>query len=376
MKPRNMVFGLMLLYLLPNTVLALSVGTAPGLYDLGELDAGTNVAFRFYLITNARNDMLVSLSYIPVHQDMYYKTETTRYKFIADEASQEDITSWVEIARNPLLLSPARVKIVNLPGGGVVKANEEADIILHIPEDADPGYHAGSISLSPKLATRGSGTGVMTIAVTRFIFVFRVSGDAKRDGEIMSIIGDRVGERKAKIDVLFRNTGTCTLSAKVTELNLYDKFGKRVASLNSGINLVKPDKIQALTAYWVGNNVKPGAYRAEARVDYITGYATMEERIEIPTTIRVKPVPKPKIEEFPTCADFPFIIMALIIISLAIYWVWDWRYREIALLIVAGLLLVSVALFVFNCLVVIEFSWLNSFFVIIIIALIIYWWRS
>ncbi|RLI91814.1 MAG: hypothetical protein DRO89_03230 [Candidatus Altiarchaeales archaeon] len=375
MKPRNIVFEFMLLYLLLNSVSALSVGTAPGVYDLGELDPGTDVAFRFYLITNAKNDMLVSLSYLPVHQDMYYRTETTRYKFIPDEASQEDISSWVEIVRNPLLLSPARTKVVYLPGGGVVKANEEADIILHIPEDADPGYHAGSISLSPKLAARGRGTGVMTIAVTRFIFVFRVSGDAKRKGEIMAIMGDRVGERKAKIDVLFKNTGTCTLSARVSELKLYDKLGNNVATLKSGIALVRPDRIQALTTYWVGDDVKPGTYRAEARVDYITGHSTMEERIEIPTTIKVKPSPGLPAIEKNFCEDLPFIILLLIIIGLIIYWL-DWRYREIALLVFAGILLVSIALFVFNCLVVIEFPWLNLLFAIIIIALIIYWWRS
>jgi hypothetical protein len=376
MKPRNIIVGFMFLYLLLNSVSAVSVGTAPGVYDLGELDPGTSVAFRFYLITNSKNDMLVSLSYIPVHHDMYYRSESTRYKFLSKEASQEDITSWVEIVRNPLLLSPARLKVVNLPGGGAVKANEEADIILHIPEDADPGYHAGAISLSPSIAAGGAGTGVMTIAVTRFIFVFRVSGDAKREGQIMAIMGDRVDERKARIDVLFKNTGTCSMSATVSELKLYDKFGKEVANLKSGIGLVKPDKIKALSAYWVGDNVRPGTYRAEARVDYITGYSTMEERIEIPTTIKVRPSPLPKIEEFPTCADFPYVIAALLIISLVIYWIWDWRYREIILLISVGLLLIASALYVFTCLITLEVSWLNILFLIIILALIIYWRRS
>jgi len=128
--------------------------------------------------------MLVTLDYIPVHQDLFSKTETERYTFLAAEASQEDVGSWVEIPRNPLLLSPAKSKVVYLAGGGVVKANEEADVILHIPNNADPGYHAGSISLNPQLASRGSGTGVTTIAVTRFVFVFRVSGEARRQGEI------------------------------------------------------------------------------------------------------------------------------------------------------------------------------------------------
>lgn len=372
MKLGNMILGLMLLYLLLDSVSALSVGTAPGVYDLGELDPGTNVAFRFYLITNANNDMLISLSYIPVHQDMYYRGESTRYKFIPDEASQEDISSWVEIVRNPLLLSPARTMVVYLPRGGAVKANEEADIILHIPEDADPGYHAGSISLSPKVAARGRGTGVMTIAVTRFVFVFRISGDAKRNGEIMAIMGDRIEEKKAKIDVLFKNTGTCTMSAQVTELKLYDKFGEEVANLKSGIDIVRSGSIKALTAYWTGDNVEPGTYRAEAKVDYITGYTTMEDKIEIPTTIKVKPAPKPPvIGKISICEYIPPILLLLIIIGMIVYWL-DWKSKGIALLIVAGLLLIAVALFVFTCLIPI-FSWLDLLFLIIILALIIYW---
>ncbi|MBN2013673.1 MAG: hypothetical protein JW778_00685 [Candidatus Altiarchaeota archaeon] len=375
MKPKNIIHELAIIYLLINSVSAVSVGTAPGVYDLGELDAGTNVAFRFYLMTNAQNDMLVTLSYIPVHQDMYYQAVTSGYRFIPKEASQEDITSWVEIPRNPLLLSPERVQVVYLQGGGVVRANEEADIVLHIPENADPGYHAGSISLSPQVASGGRGTGVMTIAVTRFIFVFRIAGEAKRDGEIMTILGERLEEKKAKIDVLFKNTGTCTLSARVTELKLYDKFGEHVATLQSGIKIVRPAIIESLTAYWQGEAVKPGTYRVEAKVDYITGYKTAEATVEIPTTIKVKPKkPTIPLPEVSVCGYLPYLLMVLIIAALLIYWL-DWRRKETALLIIAALFLIAIAFYVLTCVISLSlgFSWLDILLVIIIIALIIYW---
>jgi hypothetical protein len=372
MEPKNITLGMMLTCLLLNSACALSVGTAPGVYDLGELDPGTNVAFRFYLITNANNDLILSMSYIPVHQDMYSGSGLTRYKFIPAEASQEDITSWVEIARNPVLLSPDKTMVVHMPNGGVVRANEEADIILHIPKDADPGYHAGSISLSPKVAATGRGTGVMTIAVTRFIFVFRISGDARRDGNVMAIMGERLEEKKAKVDVLFKNTGTCTITAQVTELKLYDKFGKQVANLKSGINPVKPGDIIALSSYWTGD-IEPGTYRAEARVDYITDYATGEDKIEIATTIKVKPKPKPPtIEEISICDYLPSIILLLIIAAMIIYWL-DWKSKDLALLIVAGLLVISIAVFALTCLLYIAIPWLDVLFLIIIVALIIYW---
>lgn len=374
MKPKNITSELMLIYLLLVSASAVSVGTAPGVYDLGELDPGTNVAFRFYLITNSQNDMLVTLSYIPVHYDTYQRSVTSGYRFIAEEASQEDISSWVEIVRSPLLLSPERIMVVNLPSGGVIKANEEADIILHIPENADPGYHAGAINLGPQVASGSRGTGVMTIAVTRFIFVFRVSGEAKRDGEIMTIIGDRLEENKAKIDVLFKNTGTCTLYARVTELRLYDKFGKQVANLQSGATLLRPNMIGSLSSYWTGNEMKPGTYRAEAKVDYITGYDTMEASVEIPTTVKVRPIrpPSPIPAEFSLCENLPYLLMTLIITALLIYWL-DWKHKEPALLLIAALSLIAIAVFVLTCVISIGFSWLDILFIIIIISLIIYW---
>lgn len=371
MKKQNTIKAI-IIYLLIAEVAAVSVGTAPGVYDLGELDPGQNVAFRFYLITNSKNDMLVTLGYVPPHQDIFKKRETSRYMFIPEEASQEDISSWIEIPRNPLLLSPARTKVVYLSGGGVVKANEEADIILRIPENADPGYHVGSIGISPKLVTQGRGTGVTTIAVTRFVFFFRVSGKAERKGEVTTIIGDRIAENEAKIDVLFKNTGTCTLSAYVSELKLYDKFGEHVATLKSGMSLVRPNMIAPLSTFWVGDKVKPGTYRAEVKVDYITSYVTAEGTVEIPTTIKKPITPTKKEAGISLCNIMPQLLVALIILALLIYWL-DWRHKEAAFIILGAIFLIALIIFLLTCVFAVAFSWLDVVFLIIIIALIIYW---
>jgi hypothetical protein len=362
MKTRDLAW-LMALLMLVSPASAISIGTAPGVYDLGELDPGQNVAFRFYLITNAQNDMLVNLDYIPVHQDMFSRTEKERYMFVAAEASQEDVGSWVEIPRNPLLLSPAKSKVVYLAGGGVVKANEEAD----------PGYHAGSISLNPQLAAKGTGTGVTTIAVTRFVFVFKVSGEAARRGEITTIIGDRVGEKEARIDVLFKNTGTCTLTARVSELKLYDKFGEQVADLKSGISVVRPNMIDSLSSFWTGENVKPGTYRAEAKVDYVTGSAYKDGTVEIPATIKVRPSgPGQPAEAMSLCGLLPQLLAIILILALVVYWL-SFRQRDLAFLVLGALFAVVLTLYVLTCVLGLAFSWLDALFVIIILALIIYW---
>jgi hypothetical protein len=372
MKPKNTIIWILLAYLLVSNVSAVSVGTAPGVYDLGELKPGSNVAFRFYLMTNSANDMLVSLGYAPVHQEMYSRMQTTLYRFIPAEASEEDITSWVEIPRNPLLLSPARSKVVYLSGGGVVNANEEADIILHIPENADPGYHAGSIALNPQVVARGAGTGVLTIAVTRFVFVFRVAGDAKRRGEVTAMIGDRTDEQEAKVDVLFKNTGTCTISARVIELKLFNKFGEQVATLSSGMSIIRPNMIEPMTCGWFGESVKPGTYRAEVKVDYVTGNATAEGTVDLPATIKVRrQVPSQQALDLSLCSLLPQLMVVIVILALLVYWL-DWN-RDLALLILGALLVAAILLFVLTCVLGVGFSAFDALFVLIIIVLIIYW---
>ena len=79
MRVKGIFLGFLAIFILSFPAAAMSIGTAPGVYDLGELDSGKNVAFRFYLMTNAKNDMLVTLSYVPVHQDMYEKSETRSF---------------------------------------------------------------------------------------------------------------------------------------------------------------------------------------------------------------------------------------------------------------------------------------------------------
>jgi hypothetical protein len=316
--------------------------------------------------------MLLGLGYAPVHQEMYTRVSTSPYHFIPAEASEEDISSWVEIPRNPLLLSPARSKVVYLSGGGVVNANEEADIILHIPENADPGYHAGSIALNPQVAANGRGTGIITVAVTRFVFVFKVTGDARRRGEVTAMIGDRTGEKEARVDVLFKNTGTCTFGARVVELKLFNNFGEHVETLTSGVSVIKPNMIMPLSCGWFGDSVKPGTYRAEVIVNYVTANATAEGTIEIPATIKVgRQTPSQQAVDLSLCTLLPQLMVVLVILALLVYWL-DWN-RDLALMVIGALLLLAVLLFVLSCVLGVVFSVVDALFVLIIVVLIIYW---
>ena len=303
---------------LATAVHSVSVGTAPGVLDVGEVKPGKDYTFTFYLTTNSKTDLLVSIAYIKIHADIYNQEQRGRYTFIPSEASQEEIEKWIDIPRSTQLLSPANVKVINMENGGVVRAYGTVDVILHIPANAEPGYHAGAINLSPQVPTAGGGgTGVVTFGVTRFVFVFRVAGTAIRKGDIMTLYGTRMGGDKAKVTAIFKNTGTCTLEAWVESLRLFDKFGNLTAELQTANReFVKPGQIVELGAYWSGENVKPGTYRAEARVGYLTGYATMDSKIEIPATIKVEPAPVIPI----AAGGIPWLPILLIIIILILIW--------------------------------------------------------
>ena len=308
-----------LIYLVSGAY-AVSVGTAPGVYDVGELKPGRDYPFAFYLTTNSRSDILVTVAYIKIHADIYDQENHGRYTFIPKEASQEEIDNWIKIPRNQLVLSQNNVKDISLEGGGVVKAYGTVNVVVHVPEDAEPGYHAGAITLNPQMPSGEGGTGVVTFGVTRFVFVFRVAGTAIRKGEIMTLYAERLEEKKARLNVLFKNTGTVSVEAWVDSLKLYDKIGNLTAELRPADRvLVKPGQITELHAIWQDDKVKPGSYRAEAVVSYLTGSASIDEKVDIPAAVQIGK----KQEPLPiSVGGLPWmtIILIIIIILLLVYY--------------------------------------------------------
>ncbi len=363
------------LVLCSGFVSSTSIGSAPGVYDLGIIDPGERITFRYYLMTNSRGDLLVSGNYITVHRSTYFTEKKSPYKFIPSQASEESIADWVEVVKSPVVVSPSSSKLIYLPGGSVVRANGEIDIRLTVPDDAEPGYHAGAISLGPKLSAGGRGTGVSTFAVTRPSFVFQVSGDAVRGGKIINIIADRIGERKADIDVFFQNTGTTTISIKLTSLKIYDKVGNVIADLNSGLTTSSPGDIKTLSVDWSGDKVQPGKYRAEATVSWTTGYTTHVQDIEISEKITYRPSkgkPAVRAEGFPSCDNLLYGIVFLLILSgLAYVVLRDSSNLFHILLALAALIFILAVWYVIQC--IPGLSFLDVLLFLIIIGLIIYY---
>jgi hypothetical protein len=310
--------------------------------DLGEIAPGETREFKFYLLTNSQNDLLVTLGHTEAHSDIYLRNHTGRYTFIPKQASQKSIADWVDVSPNPIIVTAAPMPTVYV-GGVPIRPNGEANVRVRVPGDAEPCYYAASIDINPRVLSQRAGTGVSTIGVTRFVFVFKVTGgNAYRDGEIIDIEADREGSQKARIDILFKNTGSCTVDASITKVDLYDAVGDYVSTLTSGPVVVAPDETRVIPAYWIGGEVKPGKYRVDTQVSYMTGFAFGEKSVEIPEEIHP---PKKVKEALPPACGFPIeIIVVLIALLLIMYWQeFDTKWILLVLVII-GIVILSTLL--------------------------------
>ncbi len=306
---------LLALPLLAGAAKAVSLGAAPGVMEIGELEKGKEYAIDFYLLTNSRQDLLTTLSYMEGKKSMFDRNVSGRYTFVPDETSEEDTSEWIRFLRNKIVVSDKESFPVRFPDGTVVNANEKATFILKVPGDSEPGYHTFEVVLSPKMSGGATGFGVSTIGVTRPVFIFKVPGKAERSGVIEGVAGSRSGN-KAVIDVLFRNSGTVTMSAKVSSMNIYNETGYYIDTLSGGFVKIPPKSTGILRVYWIDQNQdKQKTIRVDATVDYLTGQVSKEAMVTIPRAGITSKVTE-KAEEFP----WWILILVIGLVLLYVYW--------------------------------------------------------
>ncbi len=321
---KKYVFSLLTIFLYTITSYSLSIGTAPGVIDLGDVRRGETVPVTFYITSDTDTPLPITLSYIPVHTSILFQERSKKkgnyFDFIPKEASEEDISSWIKLPTKPYTLSPGNVKICNPPEcDPPIKYNQKITFYLEIPKDAEPGYHAGSININPKLSKKGGGgASVSTIGVTRLVFVFRIPGNAKRDGRIIDFVAKRLSQNKVRIDVLFKNTGTDTISATLQNLKLYDEYGNIIYNLNNGgVKKVAPGRTAILMSYYTSpEEIPSGEYKSEATINYITGNAVKDTILKIPSEITL---PEDLYEEE---KSFPWWVLLVIILLIGLYVYW------------------------------------------------------
>ncbi len=323
---RLMIYFWVIALFLIGHVYAIGIGTIPGVLDLGEVKRGQTVVGEFYITSTVTKPMRINLNYLPVHSSIYKKEKVRSkdgYEFKPAEASEEDISEWVSLPQSSFLISPENKKIITLPDGSSVAYNQKFLVKIKIPDDAEPGYHAGSVNIAVVANERESeGASIATVGVTRPVFVFRVSGNAYRDGKIVGVEAKRLDDKTVRVDVLFKNTGTVTYTAVFENLEVYDDFGYKTGNIAVRTNKkVRPGEIVVLSAYWRSKEkIESGSYGVDATVSFGSGKADYTGHIKVLDEIYVPKEGMVLKEEGGFHIPWWYLLILLGLVALYIYW--------------------------------------------------------
>lgn len=273
---------LVLILLLTSTATAEYIGTAPGLKDLGTVERGSTEKVDVYLLTDLEDPFTVNPSFQRPTSTVF-SSEGSNYDFDPEEASRESIEDWIDFPRQSFAVDPTSSTTINLEGGGQANARGSFSFFLEVPEDAEPGYHAGAVNLNPKLNPDGSsGTSINTFGLTQFVFVFRVPGKATKNVKVLDVNSLRTEENSVRIDYLLKNNGTVTVNINRAKTKIYDSYGRESAEFVTGGMYLSPGESKVIKSWWRNRNVSGGDYRVESDLNYITGSALVDQTIDIP----------------------------------------------------------------------------------------------
>ena len=325
-KATNIIIltGILFLAIIPAAY-APSIGVLPSEVDLGRVSRGEDVKGELYLSSASDKVLRFSGSYIiPVSNPWFF-----RY---LSEYSEEDISGWISFPEKEFDIDGTKAFSVKI-GDVITRANKKFEFTAHIPKNAEPGYHAGSINFYP-IATPGKGPEVTLFGVVRPNFVFRVNGEVVRKGAITKIEAERVSENQAKIIIYFKNTGTNTISSdnSKSSVKIYNSDNEIRAELEfSGINIKPGEEKKAAVMWYSREGIKDGKYMVSATINYRNDQASRSEFVTIPSMITVAPAqsqllnvpaaPAEAILSTKSCAsNWNAILILSLITGLIIYW--------------------------------------------------------
>jgi hypothetical protein len=301
---------------IPCSVKGLSVGVAPPVLDMGEMLAGESKSMEFYLMTDYDKNLLVDLSTKKARRDFYVPGKGRfRYDFVSENASEEDISGWLTFLKNSVVVPPEK-RLVYLTGGGIANANKRVDIIVGVPGNAEPGYHAAFVSPYPRISFEGGGTGLGIISTVEMGYVVKVPGEAIRDAGIAGIDFSMDRPGYGTLRILVKNRGTVTLSARADSVRVFNS-SQVVAELVLNEELIAPGRVGELSAGLDTRGLE-GVYEVSAHVEWLTGEDSMEGEIEIAEYVPPPPVTGEVVVPPPAPAGFPLWILPMILVAVAV----------------------------------------------------------
>jgi hypothetical protein len=278
-----------------------TVGVSPPVLDLGEINRGEIKIGKFNIITSTQNTLIVRLEAARGKADFF--TPSNYWQYLSNY-SEEDTKTWISFVSNPVELEPT-----NIPGTSI-KSAREVTFFLSVPEDAEAGYHTAYIMLDPKSAQQSTKP-ISIRTVFPLTILFKVPGQAIRDGKIYDTTFLGVSSDTTYFNTVFQNTGTVTMMITSGKIRIYNSSGEvAVADLPS--TYVKPGEIKNIRSL-VNRALPPGEYRLQTIVYFSSGYAEKNSTISITENpLIAKPIEK---QRFPW-----WIIIIILVMLLAYYW--------------------------------------------------------
>ena len=286
----------------------LFVGVSPPVVDLGEVGRGTTNLVKFYIVTISENPILVRLEAENGRLDFF----DNNYVNSIFNFSEEDTASWVRFLSNPVELKPQNETLTTAYES--IKGWREVNFLIEVPRNAEPGYHLIKVRPTPlETSITKEAVGANVIAITSINVIFKVFGDAKREGVILDSTSE-YGQNNLEMNTFFKNIGTTTITAKAIQ-RIYDNNSNFVTEIASSKQFVKPNEMKNLNSILPLTGLSAGDYQVLTTVSYTTDSVYKNSTIFIsPEAILLKP----KAEELST---WLFIII-IIIIAIVIYrWV-------------------------------------------------------
>ncbi len=288
------------------------IGVSPPLLELN-VSRGSSRMLNFFVLTASNSTILVKLEASPGLTD--YFSGARRIHFY--NYSEEDASSWIKPFSNPIELKPGKEEII-----AGVRALREVSFLVNIPKDAEPGIHLVRVTPKPYLPTSSIGpVGVQIATVTPITIALKVEGNAIREGKILDVVGF-YSDGNVIFQVHFLNTGTVTISARATKIEVYDKNKNLIATISSGTQKVKPGEKAVLSASIPSSKIEDSEVFVRAVVDFLTGSTEKNSTVSIQPLITAAIVKPEKPFEIPI---WLIVLIVFVIISILAY---KWLHEE------------------------------------------------
>ncbi len=271
---KKILLLILVLFAVQNVAALSSIGTAPGYRDLGTIDRGESRQVTFYIVSDATQTFEVQANY----REPLFSRVFSDGSQIKSEYSRQPIQDWIGFDQSSYVVDPNDTTTRTLESRAPVSSQGSVTFTINVPQNAEPGYRAGGVGLSPTSLESEGAFGSKNIVIARPTFSFRVPGDVQRDIDLVDLRGVRIDDNAAQIVAEFRNTGTVTTLMDGGSIPILNEANQQVGSVNIGQEAIKPGEYAQTQATWRGEDVDGGEYHLEGTVNYMTGNAYVGEQ--------------------------------------------------------------------------------------------------